>query len=161
MITDTLVETLTAANGDTVTLLCHQVATPVSPGVLHGTFDVGRTAARDIALGFALVNLACGVLALIPIPPLEMGVIVWSRIPRTPGPRRKLAGDLSERELAVLRLLPGEESLREIASTLYLSLNTVKTHSRSIYRKLGAASREQAVERGREIGLLEKDPEGD
>jgi LuxR family maltose regulon positive regulatory protein len=80
---------------------------------------------------------------------------------RTPGPRRKLAGDLSERELAVLRLLPGEESLREIASTLYLSLNTVKTHSRSIYRKLGAASREQAVERGREIGLLEKDPQGD
>ena len=60
---------------------------PVS-SVLHGTFDVGRTAARDIALGFALVNLACGVLALIPIPPLEMGVILWSRIPRTPGPRR-------------------------------------------------------------------------
>src|SRR4051812_14061563 len=36
VITDTLVETLTAANGDTVTLLCHQVATPVSSGVLHG-----------------------------------------------------------------------------------------------------------------------------
>ena len=36
VITDTLVETLTAANGDTVTLLCHQVATPVSAGVLHG-----------------------------------------------------------------------------------------------------------------------------
>ena len=79
---------------------------------------------------------------------------------RAPGPRRKLAGDLSERELAVLRLLPGEASLREIASTLYLSLNTVKTHSRSIYRKLGAASREQAVARGRELGLLEQDPEG-
>jgi LuxR family maltose regulon positive regulatory protein len=61
----------------------------------------------------------------------------------------------------VLRLLPGEESLREIASTLYLSLNTVKTHSRSIYRKLGATSREQAVERGRELGLLEKDPQSD
>jgi LuxR family maltose regulon positive regulatory protein len=80
---------------------------------------------------------------------------------RAPGPRRKLAGNISERELAVLRLLPGEESLREIASTLYLSLNTVKTHSRSIYRKLGATSREQAVERGRELGLLEKDPQGD
>jgi LuxR family maltose regulon positive regulatory protein len=80
---------------------------------------------------------------------------------RAPGPRRKLAGDLSDRELAVLRMLPGEESLREIASTLYLSLNTIKTHSRSIYRKLGAASREEAVARGRELGLLEKDPQGE
>jgi ATP/maltotriose-dependent transcriptional regulator MalT len=79
---------------------------------------------------------------------------------RAPGSRRKLAGDISERELAVLRLLPGDASLREIASTLYLSLNTVKTHSRSIYRKLGAASREQAVARGRELGLLEEDPQG-
>jgi ATP/maltotriose-dependent transcriptional regulator MalT len=78
---------------------------------------------------------------------------------RAPGPRRKLAGDLSERELAVLRLLPGDASLREIASALYLSLNTIKTHARSIYRKLGAASREEAVARGRELGLLEQDPQ--
>jgi len=78
---------------------------------------------------------------------------------RAPGPRRKIAGDLSARELAVLRLLPGEGSLREIASALYLSLNTVKTHSRSIYRKLDASSRQEAVERGRELGLLEQDPE--
>jgi len=78
---------------------------------------------------------------------------------RARGPRRKLAGDLSDRELAVLRLLPGEASLREIASALYLSLNTVKTHSRSIYRKLDASSREQAVARGRELGLLEQDPQ--
>jgi LuxR family maltose regulon positive regulatory protein len=76
---------------------------------------------------------------------------------RAPGPRRKLAADLSVRELAVLRLLPSGASLREIASTLYLSLNTVKTHSRSIYRKLGAGSREEAVQRGRELGLLDDD----
>jgi LuxR family maltose regulon positive regulatory protein len=73
---------------------------------------------------------------------------------RAAGPRRKLAGDLSDRELAVLRLLPGDASLREIASSLYLSLNTVKTHARSIYRKLGASSRDEAVARGRELGLL-------
>jgi LuxR family maltose regulon positive regulatory protein len=73
---------------------------------------------------------------------------------RRPGPRREIAGDLSERELAVLRLLPTGASLREIGDTLYLSLNTVKTHARSIYRKLGASSREQAVERGRDLGLL-------
>ena len=73
---------------------------------------------------------------------------------RAPGPRRKLAGDLSDRELAVLRLLPGDASLREIAASLYLSLNTVKTHVRSIYRKLGASTREEAVSRGRDLELL-------
>jgi LuxR family maltose regulon positive regulatory protein len=73
---------------------------------------------------------------------------------RRSGPRRQIAGDLSDRELAVLRLMSGEASLREIAGTLYLSLNTVKTHTRSIYRKLGASSREEAVERGRELGLV-------
>ena len=50
-------------------------------------------------------------------------------------------------------------SLREIAQSLYVSQNTVKTHTRSIYRKLGASSREQAVARGRELGLLEQDPQ--
>jgi LuxR family maltose regulon positive regulatory protein len=73
---------------------------------------------------------------------------------RRSGPRRQIAGDLSDRELAVLRLMPSDSSLREIAQSLYLSQNTVKTHARAIYRKLGASSREQAVTRGRELGLL-------
>jgi LuxR family maltose regulon positive regulatory protein len=73
---------------------------------------------------------------------------------RRPGARRQIAGDLSDKELAVLRLMPSDSSLREIAQSLYLSQNTVKTHTRSIYRKLGASSREQAVVRGRELGLL-------
>jgi LuxR family maltose regulon positive regulatory protein len=65
------------------------------------------------------------------------------------------AGDeLSERERAVLRLLQSRLSLREIGAELYVSLNTVKTHSRAIYRKLDATSREEAVERARELGLL-------
>src|SRR6185437_15347518 len=73
---------------------------------------------------------------------------------RQKGRRRAIAGDLSDRELAVLQLLPTDLSLRDIASSLYLSLNTVKTHTRSIYRKLGASSREEAVARGRELRLL-------
>jgi LuxR family maltose regulon positive regulatory protein len=73
---------------------------------------------------------------------------------RRPGPRRQIAGELSDRELAVLRLLPTELSLREIGGSLYLSLNTVKTHSRSIYRKLDVSTRAEAVERGRELGLI-------
>ena len=62
--------------------------------------------------------------------------------------------ELTDRELGVLRLLPSELSLREIGNELFVSLNTVKTHVRSIYLKLGAASREQAVARAREDGLI-------
>jgi LuxR family maltose regulon positive regulatory protein len=62
--------------------------------------------------------------------------------------------ELSERELAVARLLPSELSQREIAAELYVSFNTVKTHVRSIFAKLGVSSRAEAVERARELGLL-------
>ena len=61
---------------------------------------------------------------------------------------------LSDRELAVLRLLPTELSQREIGSELYVSVNTVKTHVKSIFLKLRVASREEAVGRARELGLL-------
>ena len=65
-----------------------------------------------------------------------------------------LRDELSDRELAVLRLLPSPLSAREIAGELFVSLNTVKTHTKAIYRKLGATSREDAVERGRELRLI-------
>ena len=63
-------------------------------------------------------------------------------------------GELSERELDVLRLLRGSLSESEIASELYLSHNTVHSHTRSIYRKLGVSSRAEAVERARKLGLV-------
>jgi LuxR family transcriptional regulator, maltose regulon positive regulatory protein len=62
--------------------------------------------------------------------------------------------ELSERELTVLRLLASELSQREIGSELYISLNTVKGHVRSIFRKLGVAARAEAVARARELGLI-------
>jgi LuxR family transcriptional regulator, maltose regulon positive regulatory protein len=72
-----------------------------------------------------------------------------------PAPRAPQRGDeLTERELSVLRLLAGELSRREIADALFVSLDTVKTHTRGIYRKLGASTREEAVGRAREGGLL-------
>jgi LuxR family maltose regulon positive regulatory protein len=61
---------------------------------------------------------------------------------------------LSDAELRVLLLLPTNLRHREIAEQLYLSRNTVKTHAASIYRKLGAASRSEAVDRARGLGLL-------
>jgi ATP/maltotriose-dependent transcriptional regulator MalT len=78
---------------------------------------------------------------------------------RTPGlvpPRAPvtLGEALSERELGVLRLLHSELSLREIGSELFVSHNTVKTHTRNIYLKLNAGGREEAVARARELGLI-------
>ena len=62
--------------------------------------------------------------------------------------------DLTDRELVVLRLLASDLSQREIGAELYVSLNTVKTHARHIFRKLGAEGREEAVAHARERGLL-------
>lgn len=69
-------------------------------------------------------------------------------------PPGALRDELTASELAVLRLLPTELSQREIGAELFLSINTVKTHCRNIYTKLRASSREQAVGRARELGLL-------
>jgi LuxR family maltose regulon positive regulatory protein len=65
-----------------------------------------------------------------------------------------IAEPLTEREEAVLRLLRGSLSLREIGQELFLSANTIKTHTRAIYRKLGVSTRTEAVERGYDAGLL-------
>jgi LuxR family transcriptional regulator, maltose regulon positive regulatory protein len=61
---------------------------------------------------------------------------------------------LTERELVVLRLLPTDLSQRQIAESLFVSRNTVKSQLKSLYRKLDASSREEAVERARQLGLL-------
>jgi LuxR family transcriptional regulator, maltose regulon positive regulatory protein len=61
---------------------------------------------------------------------------------------------LSDRELDVLRLLPTPLSQREIGAELYVSLNTVKSHVKSIFRKLDAQNRDDAISRARERGLL-------
>jgi LuxR family maltose regulon positive regulatory protein len=69
-------------------------------------------------------------------------------------PVAPLLEPLSEREQAILRFLPTTLSNREIASELFVTTNTVKTHLRSIYRKLDVARRRDAVERARELRLL-------
>jgi LuxR family maltose regulon positive regulatory protein len=61
---------------------------------------------------------------------------------------------LSESELRVLRYLPTNLRSPEIASELFVSLNTIRTHLRNVYAKLGVHSRTDAVKRARELGLL-------
>ena len=65
-----------------------------------------------------------------------------------------LTEPLSEREQAILRYLPTMMSNQEIAGELFVSVNTVKTHLKAIYRKLDATGRREAVRRGRELGLM-------
>jgi ATP/maltotriose-dependent transcriptional regulator MalT len=65
-----------------------------------------------------------------------------------------LALGLTAREMTVLRMLRGPMSITEIAQELKLSSNTIKTHTRAIYRKLGVSARPAAVTRARELGLL-------
>jgi len=62
--------------------------------------------------------------------------------------------ELTPKELEVLRLLPTRLSRSEIGARLYVSLNTVKTHQRAVYRKLSVEHRSAAVSRARELGLL-------
>ncbi len=62
--------------------------------------------------------------------------------------------ELTDTELRVLRYLPSNLTVAEIAGEIYLSVNTIKTHLRSIYAKLDAHSRSQAVEHARDLGLM-------
>jgi LuxR family transcriptional regulator, maltose regulon positive regulatory protein len=70
------------------------------------------------------------------------------------GSRLAVGEELTVREQAVLRLLTSGLSAREIGDELGVSRNTIKTHTKSLYRKLGATGRREAVARGRQLGLL-------
>jgi LuxR family maltose regulon positive regulatory protein len=61
---------------------------------------------------------------------------------------------LTDRELSILRALRGPLSARDIGAEMYLSINTVKGYTKSLYRKLGVVTRADAVRRGRELGLI-------
>lgn len=62
--------------------------------------------------------------------------------------------DLSPREIDVLRLIAAGHSNQEIADQLFLSLNTIKKHNSTLFTKLGVVRRTQAIEKGKQLGLL-------
>jgi LuxR family maltose regulon positive regulatory protein len=74
--------------------------------------------------------------------------------PPAPAVQQGLVDPLSGRELDVLRLLASDLAGPAIARELVVSVNTVRTHTKSIYAKLGVGTRREAVTRGRELGLL-------
>ena len=77
------------------------------------------------------------------------------QLPKQRGPGAPGAPALTAAELRLLPLLVTHLSFPEIAGELFLSPNTIKTQAASLYRKLGASSRSQAVARSQELALLD------
>ena len=78
-----------------------------------------------------------------------------TRLSKERGPTAPGASALTAAELRLLPMLSTHLSFPQIAAELFLSRNTIKSEAMSLYRKLGASSRNQAVARSRELGLLE------
>jgi LuxR family maltose regulon positive regulatory protein len=78
-------------------------------------------------------------------------------VPRGVAPRR-LAEPLTQSQIRLLRYLPTNLSVPEIAAEVSLSVNTVRTHVRHLYEKLGAHGRTEAVQHARAVGLLAPSP---
>jgi two-component system, NarL family, response regulator LiaR len=136
------------------TILIYGVALAALTGILK--FIEYRYFVRDLSLEFYL-----GVVAI-----LFAGIGVWAGLRLTrrkvviANPDFKLNGPelqrlgISKREYEVLELMAQGLSNQEIADKLFVSLNTVKTHSSNLFMKLDARRRTQAVRRAKEFGLL-------
>jgi LuxR family maltose regulon positive regulatory protein len=111
--------------------------------------DAGEGEARSL-----LAYLDRLLLAFAPsqAPPEQRPVAASS--PLAPGHVPGLVEPLSERELEVLRLVAAGRTNREIAGELVVALSTIKSHTHSIYGKLGVRNRTQAIALARELGLL-------
>lgn len=116
-------------------------------GLLRSFLKVPREVLEDLA------PVVPGVRAVLDAPGFAGSVGVFPSEP----PRARLSG----RELQVLRSLAESPSLASVARSLFLSSNTVKTHLRSIYQKLGTHSSVETVEKARDLGLLDSDGDGD
>jgi DNA-binding CsgD family transcriptional regulator len=136
------------------TILIYGVALAALTGILK--FIEYRYFVRDLSLEFYL-----GVVAI-----LFAGLGVWAGLRLT---RRKVVIanpdfklnepelqrlGISKREYEVLELMAQGLSNQEIADKLFVSLNTVKTHSSNLFMKLDARRRTQAIHRAKELGLL-------
>ena len=74
--------------------------------------------------------------------------------PFSPDPARREELGVTKRELEILGLMASGLSNKEIAERIFVSENTVKTHSSRLFEKLGARRRTQAIQRGKETGLI-------
>lgn len=116
--------------------------------LISGAGRMSAAAARAAgASGFVSKDLEAAEIAAA-VRMVGLGMTMFSPKAEQPAPL------LSEREREVLDLIAVGSTNREIAETLYLSPHTVKEHTSSLYRKLRARNRAEAVQRAQRIGLL-------
>ena len=113
----------------------------ILPFVLSGSLDLLEALPKHATAHAALLTDILDILRGVPPAPDDAGAEPWVQ-------------QLSPAELKVLRYLPTNLSRPEIARELSVSANTVSTHIRNIYAKLGADARSAAVRQARELGLL-------
>ena len=140
--------------------VAHQGSGPVEIAHAQVALSMAAQATGDAEAARSFLDDARAVIQACPNPGPVVTALLHRAESRLAAPRRvtqpltPVIGDFSERELAVLRLLASSLSQREIGSMLFISFNTVKTHSKSIFRKLGVATRADAVARARELDLI-------
>jgi two-component system, NarL family, response regulator LiaR len=107
------------------------------------------------AITFAVLGIWLGLKLTRPQPAIVVKEIaVTAGQPFVLDEKKREELSITRRELEVLELIAQGLSNREIAGKLYVSENTVKTHSSRVFDKLGARRRTQAVQLGKELGLL-------
>ena len=113
----------------------------------------GLIAVIFVALGLWLGRALAGPKS--PAPVLERSIAVHQTIaPTASSDEQRAALGITKRELEILQLMADGLSNREIAEKLFVTENTVKTHSSRLFEKLDARRRTQAVQRGKAAGLL-------
>jgi len=112
---------------------------------IYGGLIAATFAVLGIWLGLKLTGRQKTVVKEVPVPAVE---------PFVPDDKKREELRITPRELEILELIAQGMSNREIAAKLFVSENTVKTHSSRVFDKLGARRRTQAVQFGKEFGLL-------
>ncbi|MGY1753497.1 LuxR C-terminal-related transcriptional regulator [Blastococcus sp. SYSU D01042] len=144
---------------------CQQLDRGAVPGAVGELTRALDTAAKE-TLRWPFLDAPPRIRRLLRSHPELRGHVEWLNPASEPRAARRSAGggappepaapvqDLSEREREVLLHLADMLSTTEIAATMFISVNTVRTHIRSILRKLTATRRNQAVRRARELGII-------
>jgi two-component system, NarL family, response regulator LiaR len=121
---------------------------------LYGAFVAILFAAFGIWLGLRITRRRETVRETVVVREMPVPAEVPAAEPFTPNAARQQSLGITTRELETLVMVARGFSNREIAAQLFVSENTVKTHCARAFSKLGAVRRTQAVQRGKELGLL-------
>jgi ATP/maltotriose-dependent transcriptional regulator MalT len=119
-----------------------------------GDAIVRRISSEDVIQQLSRVEDAIAALTPIPGSRQPQPGLPGSQPRAGRGDASPAAEPLTAREETVLQLLRGPLPLREIGRELDVSINTIKSHTRAIYRKLGAAGRRDAIQHARQLGIL-------